>query len=177
MDDQLSKNLELFYSEFLNANTWAQRKDGIPLDLIDNLSVEELKIAEDELIRVVSTNDSWPIIGLGHIKSSASLPKLYNLLTDGKGDIRIILAHAIFSICRDEKMIEIAISEINTLAKELPNTQYAMIDIIYLLSDFHDEKIRKILLDFCNSNCYLVAYNAARALGHSTENIVKKFRK
>jgi len=99
MDVQHSKNLEHFYSEFLNANTWAQRKDGVPLELLNKLSTEELKIAESELIRVVSINDPWPILGLGHIKSSASLSKLYALLAKGSGYIRTILAYAIFSIC------------------------------------------------------------------------------
>lgn len=176
MSAQLSKNLEVFYSEFLNANTWAQRKEGVPLDLLDNLLIEELKIAESELIKVVGLNDSWPIQGLGHIKSSAALPKLYKLLTNSSGSIRIFLAHAIFSICHDEKMIEITVRETKLLAKKLPDTQYELIDIIYLLPDFHNEKTGEILLDFYKGNCYLVAYNAARALGKSTEDIVRKFR-
>jgi hypothetical protein len=175
VDTQLSKNLKLFYSEFLNANTWAQRKDGVPLELLDNLSVEELKIAESELINIVSINDSWPILGLGHIKSSASLPKLYELLANGSNHILIILAHAIFSICRDEKMIEIAIQETNQLVKKLPKTEFELIDVIFWLPDFLDERIGRILSDLCDNSSYLIAYNAARALGRSTEDIVRKF--
>ena len=50
----MTDNLDIFRKEFLGANSWAQRKDGVPLDLLDNLSIEELKVAESELIRVLS---------------------------------------------------------------------------------------------------------------------------
>ena len=50
----MTNNLDIFRKGFLEANSWAQRKDGVPLDLLDNLTDEELKIAEVELINVVS---------------------------------------------------------------------------------------------------------------------------
>ena len=68
-----SDKLEIFRKEFLNANSWAQRKDGVPLDLLDNLSIEELEIAEKDLIERLSLKDDWPINGLGHIKSQKAL--------------------------------------------------------------------------------------------------------
>ncbi len=56
----------------MGANTWAQRKDGVPLDLLDKLSVDELKTAEVELTKSANLGDTWPILGLGHIKSTPS---------------------------------------------------------------------------------------------------------
>ncbi len=176
MDVQHSASLTRFYSDFLDAKTWAQRKDGVPLELLDNLSAEELKIAEMELISVVSIHDYWPIRGLGHIKSSASLPKLYELLSQGNDNIRVFLAHAIFLICQDAEMLEIVINETRSLAEKLPKSEYYLIDIINLLPDFNDNRTNQTLLDFCDSDHYLIAYNAARVLGHSTDDIVSKAR-
>ena len=94
----MADKLKIFRDEFLNANTWSQRKDGVPLDLLDNLSDEELKIAEKELIDVVSTKDDWPIMGLGHIKSQNALKKLYNLLPQSKKGMKVTIAHSIFPV-------------------------------------------------------------------------------
>lgn len=94
----MTNKLDIFIKEFLKANTWAQRKNGFPLDLLDNLTDEELKTAEIELIKVVSLRDDWPIIGLGHIKSKNALPTLYELLDNSKGAIKVTIAHSIFQI-------------------------------------------------------------------------------
>jgi hypothetical protein len=37
----VTDNLDIFRKEFLGDNTSAQRKDGVPLALLDNLSSEE----------------------------------------------------------------------------------------------------------------------------------------
>lgn len=79
------KNIDRFRKDFLGANTWAQRKDGVPIDLLDKLTRDELKIAETELMQALSLRDHWPIIGLGHIQSKAALPKLYELLHNSNG--------------------------------------------------------------------------------------------
>jgi hypothetical protein len=65
----MTDRLERFKKDFLMANSWPQRKDGVPLDLLDALSPEELKKAERMLIEALGHRDSWPIRGLGHIKS------------------------------------------------------------------------------------------------------------
>jgi hypothetical protein len=167
----MTDNLVKFRTDFLNANSWEQRKDGVPLNLLDNLSDEEKPIAEKELINVLSLKDTWPIIGLGHIKSIDSLPILYKLFSKSKKHIKIILAHSIFRICGDIEMIKQVLIEI----PKVTNT-YEIIDILYILPDFGDERINKILKDFCDHKEYLIAYNATRALGLSTDAIVDKFR-
>ena len=164
-------NLDRFRNEFLNANTWGQRKDGVPLDLLDNLSEEELKIAEIDLINAVSLGDSWPIIGLGYIKSTESLAKLYKLLSESKRKIKVTIAHSIFQICQDKEMINIVLEEMPKM-----NSQYELIDVLYFLPDFNDERVKAMSRGYCEDKNYLIAYNATRALGLPTEKVVEKFR-
>ncbi|MDZ4746401.1 MAG: hypothetical protein SGJ05_10420 [bacterium] len=92
----MADNLDIFRKDFLGANSWPQRKDGVPLDLLDNLSPDELKTAEQELLTAASLRDDWPIIGLGHIKSIKSIPILYNLLGKSKTSMTVTIAHSIF---------------------------------------------------------------------------------
>ena len=165
----MNDNLEIFRKDYLNANTWAQRKDGVPLDLLDALTKDELKIAESELINSASLKDTWQIIGLGHIKSTNSLSKLYGLLSNANSYMRIVIAHSIFQICKDKTMIEIVLNE----ASELTNEE--IINVLYMFPDFKDSKTDELLRKFCESKSYLVAYNATRTLGLSTDEVVKKF--
>ncbi|MDR0231464.1 MAG: hypothetical protein LBI82_05020 [Dysgonamonadaceae bacterium] len=167
----MNDNLKIFRKDFLNANTWAQRKEGVPLDLLDALTKEELKIAENELIDSASLNDTWQIIGLGHIKSTNSLLKLYDLLSSAKSYFKIVIAHSIFQICGDKEMVEITLNE----AKKVTD-QYQIIDFLYMLPDFNDKRVDNLLREFHEHKTYLVAYNAARVLGLSTDEVVEKFR-
>lgn len=167
----MRNNLEIFRREYLNANTWAQRKEGVPLDLLDKLSAEELLHAEEDLIAVVSVGDTWPIMGLGHIKSEKALPKLYELLAKSDKNIKVTIAHAIFQICSDVEMVEIVLKEVPKISD-----WYQMIDILYLLPDFKDSRITHMLQELCDHDEYLIAYNATRVLGLPTNEVVKRFR-
>lgn len=167
----MKNNLKISRQEYLHANTWAQRKDGVPLNLLDNLTAAELKLAEAELIKAANAGDTWPIIGLGHIKSAAALPKLYDLLAATSKNIKITVAHSIYQICADDEMCNIALTETAKLV-----SWQELIDVLYLLPGFKDERVQKMLNDFRHHNDYLVAYNATRALGLPTENVVEKFR-
>lgn len=166
----MKDNLNIFKNEFLKANSWAQRKDGVPLDLLDNLSEDELKIAEKELIEALGIRDDWPINGLGHIKSKKALPKLYDLLQISEKEIKVSIAHSIFQISHDKNMIAIVLTE-------MPKLKHwtEIIHMLYLLPTFKDGKIDKMLNDYREHKEYLVAYNANRVLGFSTDNVVEKF--
>lgn len=164
-------NLDIFRREYLGANTWAQRKDGVPLDLLDNLSIEELKVAEGELIKAASLRDDWPIVGLGHIKSKDALPKLVKLLSESKETMKVKIAHAIFQISQDEKMKDIVIETMQQITGE-----FELIDALYYLSFFKDNRITELLNSYRNHKKYLVAYNATRYLGLPTDEVVEKFR-
>ena len=167
----MTNNLDIFRKEFLEANTWAQRNNGVPLDLLDNLTDEELKIAEIELIKVVSLKDNWPIVGLGHIKSKDALPILYDLLDKSKSSMKVTIAHSIFQICQDSKMIDIVLESMPRITN-----QYELIDVMYYLPDFKDKRVTELLNNYRNHKEYLVAYNATRHLGLPTEEVVEKFR-
>lgn len=167
----MSDNLKIFRDEFLNANSWAQRKDGVPLYLLDKLSNEELEVAEKELIQKLSLKDDCPINGLGHIKSQKALPKLYNLLQKSKKGMKVSIAHSIFQISEDKEMIDIVLSE-------MPKLKHwtAIIHILYLLPKFKDKKIDNMLNSYREHKNYLVAYNATQAMGLPTKEVVEKFR-
>jgi len=139
--------------------------------LLDKLNPSELAIAEKELIKNLKTDDSWPVSALGHIRSNAALPSLYNLLHRASAYGKVIAAHAIFNICKDERMIDIVENEVK---KQWNNTH--LVEIIYTLPDFENERTNKILQDLRGHEEYLVAYNATCALKLPTEEVVEKFR-
>ena len=168
----MSQNLTNFRTYFLNAYTWSERKDGIPLHLLDNLEDEDLKIAEQELINNLSLRDDWPILGLGHIKSKKSLSKLYELLSESKKEQKISIALAIFKICADSKMIDITFEEMVKV-----KDTYSLIHIVYLLVEFENDKINQFVANLRKHNNYLVAYNASSALKLPIAPIVEKFSK
>lgn len=167
----MTDNLNIFRKEFLGANTWAQRKDGVPLDLLDNLSIDELKVAESELIRAASLRDDWPIVALGHIRSKDALPTLLKLLADSKGAMRVKIAHSIFKISADEKMKDIVLETMPQITGE-----FELIDVLYYLPFFKDKRITDLLHSYRNHKKYLVAYNATRYIGLPTDEVVEKFR-
>lgn len=167
----VADNLDIFRKEFLNANSWAQRKDGVPLYLLDNLTSEELKTAENELINAISLGDNWPIVGLGHIKSKDALPVLNNILKKSKGAMKVTIAHSIFQIGQDVKMIEVVLDTMPGITNP-----YELVDILHYLPDFNDKRTIGLLQRYREHNDYLVAYNATRYLGLPTEDVVEKFR-
>lgn len=167
----MTNNLDIFRKEFLGANTWAQRKDGVPLDLLDNLSAEELKVAETELIKAASLRDDWPIVGLGHIKSKDALPSLTKLLSQRKGAMRVKIAHSIFQISQDDEMRKVVLDTMPQITGE-----FELIDVLYYLPFFKDDRITDLLHSYRNDKKYLVAYNATRYLGLPTDPVVEKFR-
>jgi len=167
----VTNNLDKFRKEFLQANTWAQRKDGVPLYLLDNLTTEELIIAEVELIKVLSLKDDWPIVGLGHIKSKDALPTLYDLLAKSKSSMKVTIAHSIFQICQDTKLIEIVLETMPRITN-----QYELIDVLYYLPGFKDKRVTELHHNYRNHKEYLVAYNATQSLGLPTNEVVEKFR-
>jgi hypothetical protein len=167
----LTDNLDIFRKDFLNADSWGQRKDGVPLDLLDNLSQDELKIAEQQMLKVLSLSDDWPIIGLGHIKSKEALPSLYNLLKESKRAMKVIIAHSIFQIAQDERMKDIVLETMPKITNE-----FELINVLYYLPKFKDQRITDLHHSYRNHKKYLVAYNAARYLGLPTDEVVQKFR-
>lgn len=167
----MTDNLSRFFSHFLHANSWELRKDGVPLDLIDSLSPQERIVAESALIEKLDLSDDWPIHGLARLQSQKALPRLYDLLSIAKPGMKVSIAHAIYRICRDQSMIPQVVSSVPLIESE-----YQLIDIIYLLPEFKDSRIDALLHSLREDSRYLVACNATRAMGLSTDPVVEKFR-
>lgn len=165
------ENLDRFKRDFLQANTWPQRKDGVPLELLDRLSLEERQMAEDLLIEALIPNDSWPARGLGHIHSMKGLPALYALLEKSRQDVKVNVAYSIYQINQDKTMIEVILAEFPRITSE-----YTLTEVLHLLPLFRDPRVTELLHTYRRDKRYLVAYNAARALGESTDRVVAEFR-
>lgn len=171
-EKRVTSNIDIFRKEFLEANSWAQRRDGVPLYLLDNLTTDEIKVAEAELIKIAGLKDDWPILGLGHIKSTNALPILYKLLYKSKGVMRVKIAHSIFKISQDSKMIDLVLEAMPKITGE-----YELIDVLYYLPGFKEERITDLHHCYTSHKEYLVAYNATRYLGLPTDEVVERFRK
>lgn len=168
----MTPQLSRFFSHFLNANSWELRKDGVPLDLLNALSVQDRVVAEAALMEKLDLSDDWPIRGLAWLQSQKALPRLYDLLSIAKPGMKVIVAHAIYCICRDRNMIPLVVASFPLIESE-----YQLIDIIYLLPEFEDSRTDALLLSLREDQRYLVAYNATQVLGLSTDPIVEKFRR
>lgn len=170
LTETLENNLHIFRTEFLNAKSWNEKKDGAPLYLLDELSPADLKIAEQELIKVLSLYNDWSIIGLGHIKSKEALPLLYNLLKNSRGTIKVIIAHSIFQISQDEGMKDIVLKCMPKIRHE-----FDLIKVLCYLPAFRDKRLTDLLHSYRNHKKYLVACNASRSLGLPINDIIEKF--
>jgi hypothetical protein len=152
---------------FLNANyCWAERKDGVPLELLDKLNPEEKERAEEALISRLSTGDSWPARGLGHLRSQNALGRLRRLLPKAKGSVRAAIALAIWQIDGDARMADelLALSRSDYTDDSDSSKTFTMIDIIYCLAYLSSETVTKRLEELTQSKNYLLSYNARRAI-------------
>lgn len=162
-----SKAYEDFEHDFLNANSWPQRKDGVPLELLDALDGHERAKAETALIQRISADDDWPACGLGHLRSQKALIPLRALLPKTKGSVRAATALAIWQIARDPTMVDellrLSRSEYTDHDKSLKT--FTMIDVIYCLAHLPQSAAAARLEELKQSANYLIAYNAKSAFG------------
>jgi HEAT repeat protein len=122
--------------------------------------------AEAELIKRLDTNDSWPAIGLGHIKSTRAVPKLYDLLPKASGPVKAQIATTLWRICEDGNMLQIVLdlSQPSITSRLSPFYEFNLIDIIYCLAQFPQPECRARLEELTADKRHLVSYNAKRAL-------------
>jgi hypothetical protein len=157
-----------FLKSFLHPDQY-ERRDGTPLDLLDKLLPEEKLNAEKELLKRLDGRDDWIIEGLGHLKSKAALPKLYELLRKKwRRTIRAIIATAIWNICNDQKMLKVVLesSYYSFFAAYNPFYEYAMIDVVLCLAQFPQKEARLRLEELASNEYYLISYNAKAAINH-----------
>ena len=145
------------------------RRDGTPLDLLDKLSPEEKLNAEKELLKRLDGRDSWIIRGLGHFKSKAALPKLYELLQRKLGRAyRAIIATAIWNICNDEEMLKVVLksSYYSSFDEISPYFEFYMIDVVLCLAQFPQKEARLRLEEIALNEPYLISSNAKDAINY-----------
>jgi hypothetical protein len=161
----MSNTYERFVREYLGATSY-ERRDGVPIEILDELTSEEREEAEAELIKRLDTNDSWSAIGLGHIKSTRAVPKLYDLLPKASGPVKAQIATALWRICEDGNMLQIVLdlSQPSTTSRLSPFYEFNLIDIIHCLAQFPQPEGRARLEELTADKRHLVSYNAKRAL-------------
>jgi hypothetical protein len=154
-----------FVREYLEA-TSIERRDGAPIEILDKLTSKEKEKAEEELIKRLNIRDDWAAIGLGHIKSTKAVPKLYGLLPKAFGSVKAQIATALWKICGDEKMLKVVLklSQPSFFSWLNPFHEFKQIDIIYCLAEFPQSEAKARLEELTEDRKYLVSYNAKRAL-------------
>lgn len=162
----MSTVYQRFVREYLEANSWAERKDGVPVEILDELTSEEKDKAEEELIKRLNIRDHWAAVGLGHMKSAKAAPILYYLLPKASGVMKAEIATALWKIRGDEEMLQVVLnlSQPSFLSRKSPYYEFKQIDIIYCLAQFPQSEAKARLEELTEDEKYLVSYNAKRAL-------------
>jgi len=163
----MSNAYQNFVDSYLNGTSWPQRKDGPPIELLDKLDNEERSRAENDLIERLSFwRDSWPIEGLGHLRSKNALPHLKKIQWKARGSMKAQIATAIWKICGDPQMLDVVVgcSYPSILSGLSPFKTFSQIDIIYCLCEFDDMRAIDRLKELQDDTDYLISYNANRAL-------------
>ena len=149
-----------FESEFLNANSWAQRKDGVPLDLLDSLDTRDRERAVAQLLSRLDGRDTWPIDGLAHLREVSALSPLRKLLGHRSAIIRAHAAAAIFALEGDTSVESYASSLVTSADAHWGDR----IDAIWCLVKFRTQSAKAALEQASRDSEFLVSYNAKRAL-------------
>jgi hypothetical protein len=151
-----------FEMDFLSANSWGQRKDGFPFDLLDALSPEERERAIVILKNKLDGRDDWPIRAMAHLHVSESLPVLRKLLQNVDfPSTRAVIATAIYELDGDLTME----NEVASVAAASKLGWVSRLDAIHCLGRFKTDSARQLLNELTNDPDYLVSYNAKLAGG------------
>jgi hypothetical protein len=147
-----------FETDFLNPNSWEQRKDGFPSDLLDALSPEEKAKAEEILFNRLDGSDDWPIRAMGHLRVARSVVRLRELLGSRMPTIRATAATAIYRVTGDADMEAI----VADIAGDTSLEWMYRLDAVICLSEFQTDSAQKVLSTLESDPQYLIAYNAKR---------------
>lgn len=154
-----------FETDFLNANSWPQRKDGFPSDLLDALTPAEREKAISILKENLDGRDDWPIRAMAHMGVSESVPRLRELLKEATmPTIQAVTATAIYELTKDSEMEEIVWSVAGAKEKEW----VYRLDTIHCLGRFKSGSAAARLAFLLDDPDYLVSYNAKIAGGRKS---------
>jgi hypothetical protein len=162
----MTEDYSRFVEQYLEAKSWPERKDGPPVELLDKLTPAERERAEGELISRLDTWDSWPAVGLGHMRSQKAAPNLYALLARARGTVKAEVATALWKICGDEEMLRVVLdlSGRSWLQRLNPLDEFRMLDIIHCLAQFPQPEAGARLEELKSDRDKWVAHNAECAL-------------
>lgn len=153
------KAYQKFVIYFLDDPTWEKRKDGPPLELFDRMTAEERQAAEEELLRIVSLRDNWPVIALGYLRSHKAKDILYELLPGAEGEMKVDIALALWRIGRDEELVDIVLN-----ASRTEESPFQLINMLYSLAQFGVPETEERIEQLLDHEDDLVSYNARQAL-------------
>lgn len=158
---------QAFVQDFLQANDWAQRRDGVPLDLLDALHNDDLERAEDAMLKRLSEcNDDWPVIGLGHIKSKRAVEPLLDQLESAARVRAAAIGAALWKITGKDRFVEPVLKASKDAYQDNDRQaqSYDMLEIIVSLAAFPHTAVTERLEQLLKSKNSLIAYNAKEAL-------------
>jgi HEAT repeat protein len=151
-----------FEADFVNANSWGQRKDGFPSDLLDALSPDERDRAVAILMEKLDGGDDWPIRAMAHLRIDESVSRLREILDEATmPSIRAVTATAIYELTNDTSMEDIVWSVAGANEQEW----FHRLDAIHCLGRFKTASAASRLADLIDDPEYLVSYNAKLAGG------------
>lgn len=155
-----------FEIDFLEANSWRQRKEGVPLNLLDALGADERAMAEAALLQRLSPRDDWPALGLGHLRSQKALVPLRTLLPESAGAVRAASALAIWQISRDPAMCDVLIRLSHEEYTEDDNSpkRFVLQEVMYCLARLPYPAAVARLEELGRSRNFSIVYTANRAL-------------
>lgn len=164
-------NINEIIQKIIPPDNYQNRYDFDNRSIIDSLSYEEQKQVEELLIKLLMTKSDLLIVEtLSYLKSEKSLPIFYSLLNSDCNEwAKIIISASIYSIKKDNMMIDVAINAFKKFEQNQDNYfKFTVLPMFYYLARFRNERINDILEKYSKDSDYLIAYNANKALNNST---------
>jgi hypothetical protein len=155
-----SEAFQEFEQWFLNADSWAIRKEGPNLKVIGKLSSDEKVIAEDMLLNRLDFKDSWIIYGLGELRSKKAESILRASLNKYSDSILVSIYWALWMISKDIVYFDYLCKFIDKNKNE-----FVLIESIFALESFPIDKSLNVFTKSLNHESYLVRYNSFQILG------------
>lgn len=168
------KTIDEILSELIPPSDHQHRNGFSNEHLILKLSEKEKREVEKRLIEMLEKVED-PLIGetLVLLKSTDALTGLNKRLNSARSPaLRIIWASYINEIKGgDKEMKDLVLIEFNKV-----RNKHVRISMFHYLSSFLDTDLNEKVRSYINHSDYLTAYNARRALGMDTQEIVDRER-
>lgn len=158
-----SAGYRAFAEAFLQPGSWATRKDGCPLELLDALTPEEKHHAERALLAALG-GDSWHVQALGRLRAESALPALRAMLATATAELAGHVAVAIWKIAGDSNMPGrvLELSRVHYTEDPKSSKTFTMIELTYCLAEMRTADTDARIVELRSSGNYLIQWNASR---------------